>query len=136
MAVKIHIKGNKYAICFWLDAEGGCAVENYILELYENNNSDAEAILNLLDRTAKTGLISNEQKFRFLKGNGQGLIEFKARGGTRVLGFIIDETRIIICTHGIPKLKEKRFNREVEKAQDIKQSYLIENLPEENNYVN
>lgn len=136
MAVKTHIEGSKFTICFWLNADEECLVENYILDLYENNNPDAEAILNLLDRTAKTGLIHNEQKFRFLRGNGQGLVEFKARGGTRVLGFIIEENRLIICTHGIPKLKEKRFNREVEKAQEIKQSYLIENLPEENSYVN
>lgn len=136
MAVKTHIKGNKFTICFWINEDGECAVENYILELYENNNLDAEAIINLLEKTAKFGLLQNEQKFRHLKGKGQGLVEFKARGGTRLLGFIIEENQVVICTHGVPKLKEKRFNREIIKAQEIKELYLIENLPEENNYVN
>ena len=134
MGIKIHIKGAKYAIYFWV-GEDNCAVEDYILELYNNNDSDAEAILNLFDKTAKTGLTFNEQKFKHLKGDGLGLVEFKARRGTRILGFIIEENKIIICTHGTPKLKEKRFDREIEKVQKIKELYLIESMSE-NDYVN
>ncbi len=136
MAVKTHTTGSKFTICFWIDADGDCAVENYILELYEENNPDSEAIINLLERTAKFGLIHNEQKFRFLESNVQRLLEFKARGGTRILGFISKDNNVIICTHGIPKLKEKRFRREIEKLKEIKELYEIENMPEENNYVN
>jgi len=40
------------------------------------------------------------------------------------------------CTHGIPKLKPKRFNREMEKAQEIRELYLLEYASDGGGYVN
>lgn len=124
-------------MCAWLGEEEQCQVEEFILELYSRNAPDSGAMVDLLDRTAKNGPPSNIEKFKHLKGIGQGLIEFKARGGSRILGFIDLDRRRIICTHGIPKLKEKQFNREMKKAQAIKNLYLTEmNVLDGGNYVN
>lgn len=136
MPVKTLFEGARYEVCAWLDEEERCQLERFILALYAKNDPDAEAMVNLLDRTASHGPPPNEQKFRYLRGIGQGLVEFKARGGSRVLGFIDTDRRRIVCTHGIPKLKEKRFNREMERAQGIRDTYLIETTPEESGYVN
>lgn len=124
--------GARYSVRAWLDADGEqvSATEMFIKNLDENNDSDAAALVHLLDLTSTHGPPTNKQKFRYLKGNGRGLVEFKARGGSRILGFIDGDRHCIICTHGIPKLKERRFDREVEKAQLIRQSYLFENAPE------
>jgi Phage derived protein Gp49-like (DUF891) len=136
MAVsKPLFEGVRYSICAWLDEEERSATHEFITELSENNDPDAGAMIHLLDQTASHGPPHNPQKFRYLKGKGQGLVEFKARGGSRILAFIDTNRKRIICTHGIPKLKTKRFDREVTKAQDIKELYMFENA-EENGYVN
>jgi len=136
MPVEILLKGIKYTISAWVDDKGDCPVKDYITQLLDSNNSDGQAILNLFDRTVTNGLIHNEQKFRFLKAAGQGLIEFKARGGTRILGFIIDDDKLIVCTHGIPKLSDKRFQREIKKLEEIKELYEFENMKEGSDYLN
>src|ERR1051325_6964076 len=116
MSVKVLFPGTRYAICAWLEDENQeeSAIETFILELYAGNDSDAEAIYDELEKTSNHGPSHNIQKFRYLKGNGQILVEFKARGGSRVLAFIDQDRRRIVCTHGIPKLKKKRFEREVD----------------------
>jgi hypothetical protein len=135
MPGKTLIKGARFEICLWLDEEGSCHVEEFILELYGGDDPDAAAMYNLLERTAHHGPPPNEHKFRYLKGNGQGLVEFKSRGGARVLGFIDSDRHRIMCTHGLPKLKPKQFDRWVKRAQQAKELYLVENLPEDGDYV-
>lgn len=130
MPVSELFPGPRYGIDAWLDEEGSCAVQEFISELHEKGDSDAEALLYEIGKTAQHGISQNKQKFRYLQGTGAGLVEFKARGGSRVLGFIDVDRGRIICTHGIPKLKERRFEREMSKAQKIKNRYLLETLQE------
>ncbi len=111
-------------------------MEAFLLELIDNDDPDAALMDRLLDRTAHHGPPQNETKFRYLEAKGKGLVEFKARGGARILGFIDQDNRRIVCTHGIPKLEGKRFDRWVKRAQDVRKSYSIETTPEEGtNYV-
>lgn len=128
--------GARFVVCAWrYDEEESTATEEFIMGLIEANNTDAESLLYELERASNHGPSRNIQKFRYLSGTGQGLVEFKARGGSRVLGFIDQNRRRIVCSHGIPKLKPKRFEREMEKAHDIRNAYLIETM-EEGKYVN
>lgn len=129
-------EGARYSICAWLDEEERSATHEFITALYESNDPDAGTMVNLLERCATHGPPHNPQKFRYLDGKGKGLVEFKARGGARILGFIDSNHRRIVCTHGIPKLKEKRFNREMDRAQAIRELYLLEYASEEGGYVN
>ena len=127
--------GKRFVISAWRDdGEETTATEDFIFSLIEARNPDAEALLYELEKTSNHGPSQNKQKFRYLTGTGQGLIEFKARKGSRVLGFIDSDRRRIVCSHGIPKLKDKRFEREMEKANDIRNAYLIETM-EEGKYV-
>jgi Gp49-like protein DUF891 len=134
MPFKVLFRGVRYTVALWLDEDEACAVEDFILDLYAENDPDAEAMTYELEKTSQRGPSPNKEKFRYLKGTGQGLVEFKARGGSRVLGFIDQPRRRIVCTHGVPKLKKKRFEREIDKAQQISDTYLIET--EEGKHVN
>src|ERR1700686_934811 len=134
MPVKVLFRGARYSICGWLGEDNSCAVEDFILSLDASNNSDSGALIYELEKTSNHGTSQNQQKFRYLKGNGQGLVEFKARGGSRVLGFIDPQRRRIVCTHGTPKVKPRRFDREIETALEIKDEYLTETM-EEGKYV-
>lgn len=135
MPVKPLFTGPAHIVCAWTE-ENECQIEKYLIELERNNNSDAGAMVHLLDQTSRHGPPSNKHKFRHLKGVGAGILEFKARGGTRVLAFIDRPHRRIVCTHAIPKLKELRFNREVKLAKEIKEAYFLEQAMEESEYVN
>ena len=136
MPVKVLFPGARYEVCAWLDeGKEESAVERFILNLYTNNDSDAESITYELEKTSNHGTSPNIQKFRHLKGEGQGLVEFKARGGSRVLGFIDQARRRIVCTHGAPKLKKKRFDREIDTAMKVQNAYLIESLEEGTKYA-
>jgi hypothetical protein len=131
-------KGIKFEIFGWLEDEGdSCQVEDFLLELIANNSTDAASMDRLLQRTADKGLpIGDHTKFRHLRGTGQGLIEFKARKGSRIIGFEDKINRRIICIYGVPKLSDKRFERYLKRAQDAKDSYTLEVIPVEGgNYV-
>jgi hypothetical protein len=129
-------RGARFVVCAWrADEEETTATEEFIYDLIEVKNPDAESLLYELEKTSNHGPSRNIQKFRYLSGSGQGLIEFKARGGSRILGFIDMDRRRIVCCHGIPKLKQKRFEREIEKAHDVRNAYLIESM-EVGKYVN
>lgn len=137
MPVKVLFTGTRHAVCAWVDeGEQESAVETFILELYAGNDTDSEAMVNELEKTSNHGPSRNVQKFRYLKGAGEGLVEFKARGGSRILAFMDQNRRRIICTHGIPKLKKRRFDREIAKAHRVRNDYLIECLEEGSKYVN
>jgi hypothetical protein len=124
-------KGARYTIVFWLDEEGACHVEAFLLGLMGEDDPDAALMDRLLDRTAHHGPPQNETKFRFLKSKGKGLVEFKARGGARILGFIDQDNSRIVCTHGIPKVEGRRFDRWMQRAKAIQESYSVETTPEE-----
>ena len=94
MPVRELFRGGRYTVALWLEENETCAVEDFILELYADNDPDAEAMTYELEKTSNHGTSPNKEKFRHLKGTGQGLVEFKARGGSRVLGFIDQPRRL------------------------------------------
>jgi Gp49-like protein DUF891 len=124
-------EGARFKICAWIDEEEVSATHDFIVSLKQSNNPDAARFVHLLQQTADHGPPHNEEKFRHLHGKGEGLVEFKARGGSRILAFIDPDRRTIVCTHGVPKLKEKRFNREMDKAQEVRKLYFKQNPPGE-----
>jgi phage-related protein len=91
--------------------------------LEQESNPDATTIAYLISRTADHGPPLNELHCRALDGKyAEGLFEFKAPGGTRVLWFY-DKNRII-CTHGFVNKGQKTPKKEIDKAQAIRQLYL------------
>lgn len=124
-------EGAKYRIVFWLEAGESCHVEDFLLELIGSDDPDASLMDRLLTDTANLGLPTNKKKFRFLQARGKGLAEFKARGGARILCVVDRDNRRIVCTHGIHKVEGKKFDRWMDRAQEVKEEYLIEATPEE-----
>jgi Phage derived protein Gp49-like (DUF891) len=59
---------------------------------------------------------------------GDGIYEFKETG-VRVLWFYDEgepvRRRCIICTHYSPKVKKKEFQREIKKAHQMREAYLL-----------
>ena len=118
-------QGVRFSVYAWGDA-GYCELADFLEELERQSNPDATRISLLISRAAEQGPSPNEQHCRQLKGkHAEGLFEFKAPGGARVLWFY-DANRIIICTHGFVKKKDKTPRSEIDRAQSIRQQYLKE----------
>jgi phage-related protein len=118
-------EGVRYAIYAWR-GEDSCQLLQFLENLDRESNPDATRIAYLISRTADHGPPRNELHCRALEGkHAEGLFEFKAPGGTRVLWFY-DKNRIIICTHGFVKKGQKTPRKEIDKAQAIRQLYLEE----------
>jgi len=118
-------EGSRYAIYAW-GGEDSCELLDFLEGLEADSNADATRIANLISRTAELGPPHNKLQCRALEGkHAEGLYEFKAPGGTRVLWFY-DKNRIIICTHGFVKKGQRTPRREIDKAQSIRQLYFEE----------
>jgi hypothetical protein len=78
-------------------------------------------LLAVLTRTACDGPLHNETKFKHLAGT-DGLFEFKTRGGLRLFCFF-DDGRLIICTHGTVKKRQKADPAEIARADRMKKEY-------------
>lgn len=120
-------EGVKYAIYAW-SGDDSCQLLEFLEGLERESSSDATRIAYLFSRTVEYGPPRNELQCRALEGkHAQGLYEFKAPGGARILWFY-DKNRIIICTHGFVKKGQKTPRREIDRAQSIRQLYLKEKL--------
>ena len=115
--------GARFTIYAWGD-ETSCEVLEFLEGLAASGDSDAERILNLINRTADHGAPRNEQHCRLLD---DGIYEFKAPNTARVLWFY-DAGRIIICTHGFSgkRGRGKTSKSEIERAKSIRKQYLKE----------
>ena len=82
-----------------------------------------------MQRSADHGPPRNEDLCRKLEGNhAEGLYEFKAINGGRILWFYdMHRRHIIICTHGFEKKKQDTPPSEIKRAQRIRQQHKKEN---------
>ena len=117
---------NQFSIWAW--EEGGeCPVLEFLERLEKDSNSDAARLLYLFARTAEHRHPNNEQQCKHLD---DGIWEFKASNGARVLWFY-DEGRIIVCTHGFVKKKQKTPPEEIRRAKRIRKKYFEEKNDEQ-----
>jgi phage-related protein len=123
MPIQLLHAGAKFEIYAWGD-EQHCDTLEFLEQLAENSNADANRLLYLIIRTANHGPLNNKQQLRSL---GDGIFEFKAPNTSRLLWFY-DANRIIICTHGFSgkRGKGKTPQREIDRAKQIRQKYLEE----------
>jgi len=99
-----------------------CPTLAFILEEQKANEKELLKLAALLTRTADFGPPMDETKFRKLSG-GDDIYEFKTSGGLRLLCFK-DGTQLIICTHGITKSPKKRFQGEMQAAENARRDYF------------
>lgn len=115
------VRGASFSILAWGDEEH-CQVLEFLEKLDEESNTDANRLRDLILRTADHGPTQNIHHYRLLEDK---IWEMKAPNGSRIFWFY-DANRIIICTHGMVKKKQKANRQDIEKAKLIRQQYLAE----------
>jgi Phage derived protein Gp49-like (DUF891) len=117
-------KGAKFEIKSWVEGDS-IIVSDFLEELAENGDSDAERLYNLMIRTADNGVTKNIRQIRPL---GNDIYEFKAPNTGRIM-FFYDKNKLIICAHGFTGKKgseDKFIKRQINKAVAVKEDYFRE----------
>lgn len=121
MPIALIREGRRFSIYAW-EENNGCQTLEFLEQLRNDSNPDAERIAYLIELAADHDPPKNEHHCRNL---GDGIYEFKAPKGARVLWFY-DEGKLIICTHGFVKKKQKTPPGEIKRAKKIRKKYLEE----------
>ncbi|MEI9865183.1 MAG: type II toxin-antitoxin system RelE/ParE family toxin [Limisphaerales bacterium] len=112
------------AFSIWrLEENGKCEM----LEFWENMDNGYRAKIDRSFRwTVENGLLRNNEKFKYI---GDGLYEFRTIDGVRVFCFL-DEGKMLICTGGYIKKKDKLDPAEISRAKILKSKYESEKSAE------
>ncbi|MBZ0256876.1 type II toxin-antitoxin system RelE/ParE family toxin [bacterium] len=120
----IHIvKGEAFAVCsFEREQESG--IQQFLHDLEETDLEEYDALVTRIQRIADNGQPGNNRQMRALKGrHSDKLFEIKTTDGSRVICFY-DKGKLIICTHGFHKVKDRQLNRHIKSAQDERSEYF------------
>jgi hypothetical protein len=123
--IEFYWGGTQFEIYVWCEGKE-CPVRDFLTTLRENDNHDADLLARHINIAAQRGpRFLNKQKCRHL---GDGIYEFKARGGSRILWFYgAEEKSIIVCTHGFKKpTSNKGYGPEIAHAKSVREQYLAE----------
>jgi phage-related protein len=99
-----------------------CPTLDFISDCKLNFPRDLERISASLEFFARTGRLDVEEKFKRLPGTDQ-IYEFRTKGGLRLYCFF-DEQRVVICTHGYVKKKQKTPQSVITEAETWKNRYF------------
>ncbi len=117
--------GDRFSIHAW-GTDEKCQLLDFLETLKDQVNSDYTRLLYLITRTANNGPPYNEKQCRALQGKkAVDLFEFKAPNGARIIWFY-DANRIIVCSHGFTKKKNRTDPEEIDRVQAIKILYFEE----------
>jgi len=117
-------RGARFRICAVGSSDSGkvhIPYFDFLKEVTTTAPHERAKLIFLLDYTKDFGPPRDEQKCRSLAGH-EGLFEFKTRGGLRVFWFY-DEDRLIVCTTGFVKKKQKTPAEEISKAEGWRAAY-------------
>lgn len=112
------------AIAFPADEEDKrdkCPTLAFFEEQSEQHPDDFTDLAALLTHSADHGVSKNDSRFKHLTGT-DGLYEFKTNGGLRLFCFW-DEGKLIVCTHGTVKKRQKADSNEIKRAERMKKDY-------------
>jgi len=127
MAVVLHIlmKGRAFTLGALGSSLEACELVTFIGQVKAQNEKEHDRLLARLQDAVDNGPpIHDRRKSRGLEGRDcEGLYEFKTSGGLRVLYFY-DKERLLICSHGILKLKPKELKKECRHAQQRMSQYF------------
>ena len=114
VAVKIA-SGAAFAI-YALEENGSCPLTEFLEQI---DQVDADRILRCFDWTKQRGLMRNDERSKKLEN---GMFYFRTRGGVRV--FYFSDAKILVCTNGYIKKKDKLDPREIKRAELWRTKYF------------
>jgi len=113
--LKLLLSGDKFKIYGFI-VNGTCEAEDFLDGLSQKEKTK---LTPLLQYTANSGLLRNEQKF---KNVGDDIFEFKGFQ-SRLLCFF-DKGSLIILSHGCIKKRNKLDPSEIKKARKRREEYF------------
>jgi hypothetical protein len=118
----IRIRSGKVDI-YALKRGEDCPTKNFLRQLKMCRSPDIGRLTHLLDETCENGVIENNE-YRF-KNLGDGLYEFKAAGGARLLCFQDNNgKRLVICANGVVKKRDKHDKPTLNEALKWRSDYF------------
>ena len=116
-------KGVRFEVDLWVEDDGTCEALEFLENLQGGGKREKQDYVTLvthrIKRMAEHGAIYNGEQSKELD---DGIYEFKAPGGARLLWFY-DKTRqkVVICTHDFHKPPSNRgYRSEIAKAKLIR----------------
>lgn len=125
--LKLYRRGGKFAI-FFLREGDQVPVQDFLDTLKNGGKTQKEDFVTLSEqrfkRTADHGPPYNKEQCKELD---DGIFEFKAGNGSRVLWFY-DKNSVIICSHGFQRPSNstnKAYGPEIKAAKAARKRYLV-----------
>ena len=114
-----RVRSGDWAILAVCTDRGDCPLLEFLAGLEGGVALDGRRMLKLLDRVARQGPPRNTEISHQLSS---GIWEF-IQGRLRVLWFY-DEGKLVICTHGFVKKRQRTPQGELDRAQEHRRQYL------------
>ncbi len=115
------LQGTKFTIYAWADEQGECDVEQFLLALNNDGNSDGAQVIKRLQQLADGHNLRQEAGHPL----ENGLFLVKSSGMTRLIWFYdATEQAVIICTHCFRKPAGEQYGPEQKSAIKIREKYL------------
>jgi phage-related protein len=121
MAVVLRrmIAGRAFSV-YAFGHDDGCPLFDFLERLERDDEAEHAKIMARISQTAECGPPRNVEQCRFIPELGG--FELKTRGGVRVFAFY-EERRLIICSHGFLKKKQKTPRAQLDRATATRTEY-------------
>ena len=117
-----RVRSAKWCVAAVADDDGICQLMDLLAEGVDRSDPDCREMLALIGRIAEEGPPHNKEKCRLLKSLSPHIGEFKS-GLLRVFWFY-HGSKIVVCTHGEAKAKQRELKRQVRRAERIRDDLL------------
>lgn len=112
LVLHLVARGSFHTVVAVADAHG-CPLWEFLTRIRLTNPHEWSRLMARLTRLAEHGRGPSSREFRFLQGHE--LFEVKSSGGGRILAFY-DAERVVVCTSGFVKKRERTPRAEIERA--------------------
>lgn len=116
-----HYRFTIYAVAERSDSGLRCPTLDFFQDAETKEPEDLERLTAILDYLAEHGSLRNENKFKHVT-NTNGIFEMRTPRGLRLFCFF-DEGRVIVCTNGVIKKRQKAQPDDISSAEQWKAAY-------------
>lgn len=116
MKIELLVTGQAFSL-YVLTEKNICPVMDFVENLALR---DKKQLIALFHRVANNGPPHNEEKFKKLRDD---IFELKTYRGVRILAFF-GSSNSLVLTHGFYKPKQRRLERQIDKAVKVRQEFF------------